>query len=360
VFWTLFGLLALVALLLFALTLLARRLERRMREAVIEAGQLGQYALEKKIGEGGMGSVYRARHAMLRRPTAVKLLEPSKTTEVSVARFEREVQLTSQLNHPNTITIYDYGRTGEGVFYYAMEYLDGFSLDTLVKQFGPQPDGRVIHILTQVCGSLVEAHSAGLIHRDIKPANIMLTRRGGVCDYVKLLDFGLVKAVDSEKMRTLTAADAITGTPLYITPETIEDSEGSDARSDLYSLGAVGYYLLTGKPVFDAGGIMEIMRAHVQTKPIAPSKRLARPMSSELEQLILRCLAKSPAERPQTAAEMALELARCVPVQPWGEGDAQRWWQQQQATLTASPGNEVTQDLRLASTMAATDVKPAD
>jgi hypothetical protein len=359
VFWTLFGLLALVAVLLFGLTLLARRLEKRMREAVIEAGQLGQYALEEKIGEGGMGSVYRARHAMLRRPTAVKLLEPAKTTEVSVARFEREVQLTSQLNHPNTITIYDYGRTGEGVFYYAMEYLDGFSLDTLVKQFGPQADGRVIHILAQVCGSLVEAHTAGLIHRDIKPANIMLTRRGGVCDYVKLLDFGLVKAVDSEKMRTLTAADAITGTPLYIAPETIEDSEGSDARSDLYSLGAVGYFLLTGRPVFDTGGIMEIMRAHVQSVPLAPSKRLARPMSAELEQLILRCLAKNPAERPQSAAEMAAELARVAPVEPWSEADAERWWQEHQPTVAGSPLSEMTEDVRLASTLGYSDVKPA-
>ena len=219
-FWTLFGLLAAVALLLLGVTLMARRIERRMRDAVIAAGKLGQYALEEKIGEGGMGSVYRGRHAMLRRPTAIKLLEPSKTTDVSIERFEREVQHTSQLNHPNTITIYDYGRTDEGVFYYAMEYLQGMSLQSLVEDFGPQPDGRVIHILLQVCGSLVEAHSQGLIHRDIKPANIMLTERGGVRDFVKLLDFGLVKAVDTRKQRSLTAADAITGTPLYLPPET--------------------------------------------------------------------------------------------------------------------------------------------
>jgi eukaryotic-like serine/threonine-protein kinase len=351
VFWTLFGLLALVAALLLGLTLLARRLESRMRDAVIEAGQLGQYALEEKIGEGGMGSVYRARHAMLRRPTAVKLLEPAKTTEVSVARFEREVQLTSQLNHPNTITIYDYGRTGEGIFYYAMEFLDGFSLDVLVQRFGPQPDGRVIQILLQVCGSLVEAHTAGLIHRDIKPANIMLTRRGGVCDFVKLLDFGLVKAVDSEKMRTLTAADAITGTPLYIAPETVLDSNGTDARSDLYSLGAVGYFLLTGRPVFDTGGVMEIMKAHVDKKPIAPSKRLARPMSRELEQLILMCLEKMPQDRPQSAAEMAERLAGCSAAQPWSAADAESWWRQYQPTVAAGPPSEVTEDVRLASTM---------
>jgi hypothetical protein len=359
VFWTLFGLLAVLAALLLGLTLLARRLEKRMREAVVEAGQLGQYALEQKIGEGGMGSVYRARHAMLRRPTAVKLLEPAKTTDTSVARFEREVQLTSQLNHPNTITIYDYGRTSEGIFYYAMEYLDGFSLDALVQRFGPLPDGRVIHILSQVCGSLVEAHAAGLIHRDIKPANIMLTRRGGVCDFVKLLDFGLVKAVDSDKMRTLTAADAITGTPLYIAPETVLESEGSDARSDLYSLGAVGYFLLTGRPVFDTGGVMEIMKAHVEKKPISPSKRLARPMSAELEQVVLKCLEKSPQNRPRGAAEMAAELAQCTPVQRWTEADAQRWWQQYQATVTSGPAPDITEDVRLANTMGYSDVKPA-
>jgi serine/threonine protein kinase len=187
----------------------------------------------------------------------------------------------------------------------------------------------------------------------------MLTRRGGVCDFVKLLDFGLVKAVDSEKMRTLTAADAITGTPLYLAPETIEDGDASDKRSDLYSLGAVGYYLLTGRPVFDTGGIMEIMRAHLQKEPMAPSKRLARPMSAELERLVLRCLAKSPAERPQSAAEMALELAGCVPAQPWTQADAESWWLQYQPTLAGAPPTDVTEDVRLASTLGFTDVKPA-
>lgn len=350
-FWTLFGFLALAALLLLVLTIVTRRMERRMRAAVVEAGRLGQYSLEERIGQGGMGTVYRARHAMLRRPTAVKLLEPEKTTDVSVARFEREVQLTSQLNHPNTITIYDYGRTGEGIFYYAMEFLEGFSLDVLVQRFGPQCDGRVIRILEQVCGSLIEAHAAGLIHRDIKPANIMLTRLGGVPDFAKLLDFGLVKAVDSEKMRTLTAADAITGTPLYIAPETVLDSEGTDARSDLYSLAAVGYYLLTGQPVFDAGGVMEIMKAHVDKKPIAPGKRLAKPVSRELEELILKCLEKMPADRPQSAAEMAKGLAACTPAQPWSTADAESWWQQHRPAATVRPLSEVTEDVRLASTL---------
>lgn len=325
-FWTMFGLLAALALLLLGLTFFARRLEKRMREAVVAAGQLGQYALEEKIGEGGMGSVFRGRHSMMRRPAAIKLLEPSKTTEVSVARFEREVQLTSQLNHPNTITIYDYGRTDEGVFYYAMEYLDGMSLEALVEKFGPQPDGRVIHLLQQVCGSLIEAHAQGLIHRDIKPANIMLTRRGGVCDYVKLLDFGLVKAIDAQRQRTLTAADAITGTPLYLPPESISDSEAADARSDLYSLGGVAYYLLTGHAVFESGSVMDIIRQHVEATPLPPSQRTRQSIDPELERLILQCLAKLPSQRPQSAAELAAALAKCQPTRPWNSDDAAAWW----------------------------------
>jgi len=327
-FWTMFGLLGLAALLLLGVTFLARRMEKKMRDAVVAAGQLGQYALEEKIGEGGMGSVFRGRHAMMRRPAAVKLLEPGKTTDVSIARFEREVQLTSQLNHPNTITIYDYGRTDEGIFYYAMEFLDGLSLEALVERYGPQPDGRVIHLLLQVCGSLEEAHSLGLIHRDIKPANIMLTCRGGVCDYVKLLDFGLVKAIDSKRQRALTAADAITGTPLYLPPESIADSDASDARSDIYSLGAVAYFLLTGHPVFESNSVMDIIRQHLDAEPVPPSQRTNRPISPELEQLVLKCLAKSPADRPQSASVLATALENCPVAQPWSAAHAQAWWQQ--------------------------------
>jgi hypothetical protein len=349
-FWTLFGLLLAAALSLLGLTLLAGRLERRVREAVIAAGRLGQYALEEKIGEGGMGSVYRGRHAMLRRPTAIKLLEPSKTTDVAIERFEREVQLTSQLNHPNTITIYDYGRTEEGVFYYAMEYLDGLSLQLLVDCFGPQPDGRVIQILLQVCGSLTEAHTVGLIHRDIKPANIMLTRRGGVRDYVKLLDFGLVKAVDSQKMRALTAADSITGTPLYMSPESIEDANRSDCRSDLYSLGAVGYFLLTGHAVFDATSVLEIIRHHLSSTPVSPSERAGRPVARDLEQLIMACLAKSPEQRPQTAAKLAEALGRCVPLTPWTPADAERWWQAYESPREEDATGAVTKQIDLSAT----------
>ncbi|HEY2893172.1 MAG TPA: serine/threonine-protein kinase, partial [Pirellulales bacterium] len=356
-FWTLFGLLSAVALLLLVMTFVARRMETRMREAVIAAGQLGQYALEEKIGEGGMGSVYLGRHAMLRRPTAIKLLEPSKTTEISIARFEREVQHTSQLNHPNTITIYDYGRTNEGVFYYAMEYLSGLSLQSLVERFGAQPDGRVIHIMLQVCGSLIEAHSQRLIHRDIKPANIMLTARGGVRDFVKLLDFGLVKAVDAEKQRTLTAADAITGTPLYLPPESIQDTDRADERSDLYSLGGVAYFLLTGHPVFEAGGVMEIIRKQVEDLPMPPSKRLGHAICPDLEQLVLKCLAKRPQDRPQSASEVVKALRNCVPLVSWNSRDADNWWSSFDSGFASALAP--TQTVAFAGTVGHNEVKPA-
>ncbi len=355
-FWTLFALLGAFVLLLLGSTWFARRLERRMREAVIAAGKVGQYALEEKIGEGGMGSVFRGRHALLRRPTAVKLLEPSKTTDVSIARFEREVQLTSQLNHPNTITIYDYGRTDEGVFYYAMEYIDGLSLESLVERYGAQPDGRVIHLLLQVCGSLIEAHAQGLIHRDIKPANIMLTRRGGVCDYVKLLDFGLVKAIDSQRQRTLTAADAITGTPLYLPPESIADSDRADARSDLYSLGGVAYFLLTGHPVFDKGSVMDIIRQQLEAAPMPPTQRTSQAISPDLEHLILRCLAKLPSERPQSAAEMAAALSQMRAAQPWTAEMAAAWWHQFDAPGSGDPAGTATQTIALARTLGYSEV----
>ena len=246
-------------------------------------------------------------HAMLHRPTAVKLLGHDKTTEQTLARFEREVQMTSRLNHPNTIAIYDYGRTPEGIFYYAMEYLEGINLEDLVRKHGPQPEGRVIYILQQVCGSLAEAHTIGLIHRDIKPANIILTERGGLYDFAKLLDFGLVKAVDSKKDSSLTSAGSMTGTPLYMAPEAIQHDQ-IDGRSDLYALGAVGYYLLTGTPVFDGSHVLEILKKHVDQVPDPPSRRLGKPVSAELEAVLLKCLAKNSSDRQQSAIELADEL----------------------------------------------------
>jgi eukaryotic-like serine/threonine-protein kinase len=326
-FWAMFGMLAVAAVAILIFTILVARANRVARHAALEAKQLGQYTLDEKLGEGGMGVVYRAHHAMLHRPTAVKLLAVDKTNEQTLARFEREVQLTSRLNHPNTIAIYDYGRTPEGIFYYAMEYLQGINLEDLVSQFGPQPEGRVIFILRQVCGSLAEAHSIDLIHRDIKPANIVLTDRGGLYDFVKLLDFGLVKALDSRKESSLTSAGSLTGTPLYLAPESIQH-ENVDARSDLYALGAVGYFLLTGTPVFDSQNVLGVLQKHVMAPPEQPSQRLGKPVSAEFEAVLLKCLAKEPPCRPQSATELAEELGNCPSAMAWGYKEAGLWWRQ--------------------------------
>jgi eukaryotic-like serine/threonine-protein kinase len=321
-FWSLFALLAAAAIALFVFTVLLAELRRR----VPLAKKLGRYTLEGKIGESEMCVVYLARHAMLRRPIAVKLLRPEKTNEKSILRFEREVQLTSQLTHPNTITIYDYGRTSEGIFYYAMEYIDGIDLETLVTRYGPQPEGRVIHILVQVCGSLVEAHEIGLIHRDIKPSNIILTRRGGLFDFAKLVDFGLVKAVDVQRVAGLTPSDLTLGTPLYLPPEVIRHPDEADARSDLYAVGAVGYFLLTGRPLFDSGSIAEVLYQHVHVMPEPPSARLGHAVCPELESLLLRCLAKEPADRPESARALAEALGH-ISAGTWSTAEAEAWWQ---------------------------------
>ncbi|WP_145219663.1 serine/threonine protein kinase [Gimesia alba] len=327
-FWGLFTLLVVGAIAIFIFTVIVARKEQETRRAVIKAKQLGQYALEEKLGEGGMGVVYRGHHAMLRRPTAIKLLDIEKTTDEAVARFEREVQLTSQLNHPNTIAIYDYGRTPEGVFYYAMELLEGINLDDLVKQFGPLPEDRVIHLLKQIAGSLSEAHQLGVIHRDVKPANIFLTHRGGVYDFVKLLDFGLVKAVDGREQASLTSTNAMAGTPMYLSPEGINHPDQVDARSDIYAFGAVGFYLLTGTTVFEGDSIIEICMKHSQEQPETPSKRLGKPVAEDLEQIIMKCLEKDPAKRPQTAAELVQSLSECQSDGKWTIQDASDWWRQ--------------------------------
>lgn len=334
-FWSMFALLFAAAAAIFAFTVFVARLNRQARHAALEAKQLGQYALDVKLGEGGMGVVYRAHHAMLQRPTAVKFLSVDKTNQQSIARFEREVQLTSQLMHPNTIAIYDYGRTPQDIFYYAMEFLEGLNLDELVKKFGAQSDGRVIFILRQICGSLAEAHGIGLIHRDIKPANVFLTARGGIYDFVKLLDFGLAKAVDTRSAATLTSAGTIVGTPLYLSPEAIEHPDQTDARSDLYAVGAIGYFLLTGNPLFDGQSVLEIIKHQAQTTPAPPSQRAKFPMSRELEAIILKCVAKQPSDRPQSARELAQALSVCKPLSPWTEAEAQTWWRQNMADVTS-------------------------
>lgn len=321
VFAGLFGMLFIASVAILGFSIVVGRMQREAQKAAIEAQQLGQYRLEEKLGSGAMGTVYKGHHAMMRRPTAIKLLNLDQISSASVARFEREVQITCQLTHPNTIAIFDYGRTPEGVFYYAMEYLDGVDLQQLIDQYGPQPESRVIQILLQICGSLYEAHTQGLVHRDIKPANIMLNRRGGQPDVVKVLDFGLVKQVDENDRES-----GLAGTPLYMSPEAIQSPTLVDACSDIYAVGAIGYFLLTGKCVFEAMSLVELMQMHVTEAPIPPSHRMNVKVSEDLESIILGCLEKSRARRPQTARDLAQQLLRCSAAHDWKLVDAETWW----------------------------------
>jgi len=335
-FLVLFGLLVLSAVAIFAFTVLIDRLQASLRRSALAARRLGQYVLLQEIGRGANGMVYRARHALLRRPVAIKLLSPELTNEVTAARFEHEVQITSQLSHPNTVAIYDYGRTPEGLFYYAMEYLTGIDLHRLVWRYGPQPEGRVIHVLRQVCGSLAEAHRIGLIHRDIKPANIVLTRRSRACDVVKVLDFGLVKAVDARSADGR-AANLLVGTPHYMSPEAIAKPGTVDARSDLYSVGAVGYWLLAASALFDTHDLQTLLAQQVHEDPLPPSRKSGRQLSPDLEQLILQCLAKEPAQRPASVEALEEALAQCASAQTWTPLEAEQWWETNAAEIE-SPG----------------------
>ncbi|MEO8549625.1 MAG: serine/threonine-protein kinase [Kofleriaceae bacterium] len=294
-----------------------------LRAEVREARRFGQYVLERKIGEGGMGVVYRATHAMLRRPAAIKLLLKDRASETDLVRFEREVQLTSHLAHPNTISIFDYGRTSDGVFYYVMEYLDGLDLQRLVDQYGPVEPDRAIHILAQICGALAEAHARGLIHRDIKPANIVLTERPDEADVVKVVDFGLVKSFAGNLAES--ATDAITGTPLYMAPEAFARPDTIDGRSDLYAVGAVGYFLLTGQHVFEAATVLEVCSKHMLEVPVPPSVRLGKHVPADLEAVVLRCLAKDRDARPPSATALRAELLACAHAAN-DQVSARDWW----------------------------------
>lgn len=296
-----------------------------LRQKIREAEQLGQYTLETKLGEGGMGAVYRASHALLRRPTAIKLLPPSRRDDTSVERFEKEVQRTAALTHPNIVTVFDYGRTPDGIFYYAMEFLDGLDLDELVRRFGPQPPARVAHLLRQICDGLAAAHEVDLIHRDVKPANVFALRGGPSADLVKIVDFGLVKEA-GEEADAGPSEDVITGTPHYLSPEAIQTPGAIDARSDLYAVGAVGYFLLTGTHVFDADTLVELLAQHLDARPVPPSERLGAPVPEGLEELVLRCLEKDPAIRPADAVTLRALLDSLEDVALWRTEDAARWW----------------------------------
>ena len=334
VFLTLFLLLALCSTVLFIFSYANFTSQRRLDEAESRLKQLGQYALEEKIGEGSMGVVYRARHALMRRDTAVKLLLPALANATSIERFQREVQLTCQLAHPNTIQIYDYGHTPDGVFYYAMEFLNGLNLRQLVDEFGPQPEGRVINILTQVCNSLAEAHARKLVHRDIKPSNVFISDRGGVPDYVKVLDFGLVReyAADSERKDD----HEMVGTPWFMSPESIQNPAASDPRSDIYSVGGLAYYLLTGSHVFEHESADEVYQRQLTAVPVPPSRITDNPISAELDEIVLRCLAKDPQDRPQSVLELLALLTTSPNAEDSTPETRAAWWQNFYARKTAA------------------------
>jgi serine/threonine-protein kinase len=313
------------------LAVLPSKIIVHLSRKVSRARQLGSYRLVEQIGRGGMGEVWKAEHRLFARPAAIKLIAAQGVADVSdrVAeeRFRREAQVAAGLRSPHTIQLYDFGITRDRRLYYVMELLDGCDLETLVTRYGAQPAARVAYILRQACHSLAEAHAAGLVHRDIKPANLHIGRIGLEYDFVKVLDFGLVKrqAGLSGGDVQLTAPESMSGTPAYLAPE-MASGEPVDGRADLYALGCVGYFLLTGQRVFEGQHPMQVILAHIRAEPVPPSVRLGRPVPVALEQLLLRCLAKSPEDRPPDAIAIA-ETLGSAGANEWAQGEARRWWE---------------------------------
>ena len=303
----------------------AHRIEILRRQA-IEARTLGHYRLTRRLGSGGMGEVHQAEHALLRRQCAIKLIHPDRRNPGDLRRFEREVQTTATLTHPNTVQIFDYGHADDGTFYYVMEYLPGLTLDELVTRHGPLPPGRAIHFLRQVCGALREAHAVGLVHRDLKPGNIMVCERGGQLDVAKLLDFGLVQTLgpgdDGER---LTRDGAITGTPAYMSPEQVGGNADLDARSDIYSLGCVAHFVLTGRPPFAGGSPVKMLAAHLY-EPVPDLSQVRPPVPADLHAVVAACLAKQPDERYSDVGELDQALATCACAGDWDQQQAAVWW----------------------------------
>ena len=311
------------------IAVLAARVVYGLGREVAEARRMGSYHLVEKLGDGGMGEVWVAEHEMLARPAAIKLIRSDLMMESDLLdRFQREVQATSQLRSPHTIAVYDYGVTPEGVFYYVMELLDGIDLEQLIRREGALPVPRVIHILRQVCHSLAEAHQQGMVHRDIKPANIFLCRYGRDVDFVKLLDFGLVKQTDPEPNNIeLTRADAFTGTPTYASPEMARgEVDKIDGRADIYALGCVAFWLLTGSPVFEASSALDMLMKHASELPEPPSRLAEQAIPEELDQVVLECMEKGLDDRIGSAEELSMRLAAIGESNPWSPDDARRWW----------------------------------
>jgi hypothetical protein len=308
------------------LAIYASHVLNRLRRDLHQARKLGQYLLGEKLGEGGMGEVYLAEHQLLKRPCALKLIKPDvNTNPVALARFEREVRSAAMLSHPNTIEIFDYGHSEDGTFYYVMEFLPGLSVSKLVDQFGVLPPGRAIYLTRQVCGALAEAHRRGVVHRDLKPANIFVAILGGKCDVAKVLDFGLVKLTSAPDAPRLTAEFTISGTPQYMSPEQATASPDLDGRSDIYSLGAILYFMLAGRAPFEGSNSTELMIAHARD-PVAPPSRYRPDLPDDLEAVVLRCLEKKPDARYPDSRALAAALANCKSAGDWDEEKAEKWW----------------------------------
>jgi eukaryotic-like serine/threonine-protein kinase len=325
----LFSLLLLTSAIAFASSLSAVRLRRE----VGIARQLGQYTLQELIGEGGMGKVYKAKHALLRRPTAVKVLEGERAGAGAIARFEREVQLASSLTHPNTVEIYDYGRTEDGIFYFAMEYLPGLTLDGLVKRHGAVGTARMLYLFQQILGSIAEAHNLGLIHRDIKPGNIILCRRGGEWDFIKVVDFGLARDLGFKLAPKITQTGLISGTPLYIAPECLEDPDNCSRQSDIYVLGVVAFYLLTGRDLYVGNNALELLQKALHEPAPRVADVASTQVPTELDDLIVRCVAKQPADRPASVDEMLTVIKALAVSHPWTQDDARAWWREREPQI---------------------------
>jgi len=300
-----------------------------LRKTAFRAQRLGNYVLHKEIGEGGMGRVYVAQHALMCRPSAVKVLKAASGADgTALARFEREVRLSSSLSHPNTITIFDFGRAAEDTFYYAMEYLEGMDLERFVERFGPIPVARAIFLLLQMTGPLAEAHDRAIVHRDLKPSNVFLTMRGGLYDFVKVLDFGLAKRIEgADTPSDLTKTGVVFGTPRYLAPETVYGTAGVDARADIYAFGAVAYGMLTGRPPFIGDSAVALMIDHVKTVPTRPSEICEVPIPSELDDVVMKCLEKDPDDRFQSIAELEDALRAVPDPVPWTRRRAAKWWE---------------------------------
>jgi tRNA A-37 threonylcarbamoyl transferase component Bud32 len=307
-----------------------------LRSEVYEARLSNQYHLGRKLGVGGMGEVFFAEHQLLKRPCAIKLIRQELVGNPRIlARFEREVRATAALSHWNTIEIYDYGRNDDGSFYYVMEYLPGLSLAELVHRHGPMEPARVIYLLRQACDALREAHHSGLVHRDIKPANLMAAYRGGHYDVVKLLDFGLVKTLSEDQSVHLSQEGTVAGSPLYMAPEQIMNTSPADARSDIYGLGAVAYFMLTARPPFTGANAMAVMIAHTRD-PVKPPSEIKPDIPSDLEEVVLRCLAKNPGDRYPDTSQLSAALAACADAANWSPQHAAAWWRTHGETARAA------------------------